>query len=305
MGKKKSKKYLGPPPGTAYSFFVKEKKSHYKKRNPKLKASDLTKLVKKKWDTLKKKTKQYYVDIAEKAKDEYNYNKKKHEFLESTLYKEFWCSEAKKFSENLWEPDTKNLKNFKSEKFGKALKKHGLKSWFEINKFKSCTPVNLLKNALLKNLDFENDSIKGDLKVKKIRLYPNLEERQKIENWLGASRWIYNYCVEKVNAKEVNVTEKDLIALIKTAMEKNEWLKGIPSEIRCTTIRDLVKAKNATFKTLRSFKFRSKKDNNQSLYIRRAYWTPTTSGFFSFLGKIKTSEEMPKLEHDLRLVKIV
>jgi predicted site-specific integrase-resolvase len=75
-------------------------------------------------------------------------------------------------------------------------------------------------------------------RVRKIRLYPNAEERQKLTRWFGAARWTYNRCLEEVRDKGCKRTEKALRARVINADaleaggEALAWLKEIPYDIR-------------------------------------------------------------------------
>ncbi len=85
-------------------------------------------------------------------------------------------------------------------------------------------------------------------RVKKIRLYPTREERQKLAQWFGATRWTYNRCLEEVKDKGCERTEKALRARVVNAdvLEAGgkalAWLKEIPYDIRDKGLRDLLKA---------------------------------------------------------------
>ncbi|RIB06787.1 hypothetical protein C2G38_2115293, partial [Gigaspora rosea] len=41
--------------------------------------------------------------------------------------------------------------------------------------------------------DDENDDVEGKkMKTRKIRMYPTLEEKEKLRKWIGTVRWTYN-----------------------------------------------------------------------------------------------------------------
>ena len=223
--------------------------------------------------------------------------------------KPFWTSVSRDLSMKLWLPTKIDYVDLDLKSSNSSSKDLKFDSWFSVKKIKKLKPLQnknslktfypSLRSLLPKTMDLEQESI-GELKVKKLRLYPKKKAKRKINEWIGATRWIYNKCVEAVNSGERKCNLKELRELISS--EEEEWLTEIPYEIKDGAIRDLVKAGKATRKTRKKFSFKSRKDLQQSFYLRaRDFFRK--KGKFSFLGEIKTREELPELEHDLRLIK--
>ena len=107
------------------------------------------------------------------------------------------------------------------------------------------------------------------LKAIKIRLYPNIEQSNYINNLLGCSRFVYNnilaYRIDeyKTNNKSVSFGEqgKKLVEL----KSEFKWLKDVHSKVLQQSIIDLNKAYNSFFKNGSGFpKFKSKHNNKLS-----------------------------------------
>lgn len=103
----------------------------------------------------------------------------------------------------------------------------------------------------------------------KYRLYPNKTQQQILEKHFGATRWIYNYGLER----KIEAYQKDKrnlscfqisseIPKIKTD-KKTEWLKEINAQSLQMALRQLDNAYTKFFKKQNKFpKFKSKKDKN-------------------------------------------
>ena len=111
----------------------------------------------------------------------------------------------------------------------------------------------------------------------KFRLQPNKEQRKKLDNMFGCSRFVWNYFLDLNNKIYLEAKEKDLkkkhlnyydCANKLTGLKKeNEWLKEANSQALQQTLKDLDTAYNRFFQKKGDFpKFRSKK-NNQSFRV--------------------------------------
>ena len=89
-------------------------------------------------------------------------------------------------------------------------------------------------------------------KAYKFRMYPDTKQQEKLNEFLGTKRFIYNYYLgEKIKDSKLNINDmkKDLLIL------KNEypWLEEIDSCILRTTIEDLDKALKNYFNKLTGY----------------------------------------------------
>ena len=133
----------------------------------------------------------------------------------------------------------------------------------------------------------------GEIRVRKVKVYPTTKQREKLNQWMGAVRWTYNRLVEKYKdvSETVSITELRDHVNSKQVHEEFPWLNNVPGEVRDTAVCDFVKAKDAYWKKIQKnqeinnknvdlnalktskFKYRSKKkDNNQSFEVRARDW---------------------------------
>lgn len=144
------------------------------------------------------------------------------------------------------------------------------------------------------------------MRAKRIRIYPTPQQEHGFKNYFGAVRFCYNMLVERYrNVGQVGVSLADFRAVIKNGPE---WLKEIPTEIKDVAVRDFDKARKAHFAKLKKkkekdpnakheakFKFRSKRDKQQSFEVR-ARDLVRKKGSFAFLGldNIDAAEDIPE-----------
>lgn len=109
------------------------------------------------------------------------------------------------------------------------------------------------------------------LKGFKYRIYPNLEQQEKIDKNIGCSRWIYNYALakkkkawqeEKKNLSRFDI-QKDLPMLKK--QEGTKWLKEADSMALIISLKNLDNAYKKFFKEHKGYpRFKSKKNKKQN-----------------------------------------
>ena len=182
-----------------------------------------------------------------------------------------------------------------------------LNSWFSNNK--NCR----LNKSLLQtfsplselfHVEF-TDSENTVQRSRKIRVYPNKEQRTILDRWFGASRFSYNKTVEFLKHPDTKAQWKS----IKTNLmhDMPEWSKEVPYQIKSVAIRDCCQAvSNAKkkFKQTGKFnevKFRSKKRGDNNLFIPQTA-VSENGVYYTILGKLKTAEPLWKPVHDCRMV---
>lgn len=149
----------------------------------------------------------------------------------------------------------------------------------------------------------------------KIRLYPNFEEKQKLNLWFGAARWTYNQCLIGIKNHDIPRNKKALRSYCVNENSdfrrkpKLRWLKDIPYDIKDEAMNDLLKAFDTCFSLLGTYqkhfdiKLRKKKlCSSESIVIHAKHWKHKR-GEFAFLKQIKACQQLPsKLDYDARLV---
>jgi transposase len=157
------------------------------------------------------------------------------------------------------------------------------------------------------------------LRARRIRFRPTKEQREGLDRWFGAVRFCYNKLVErfpKIGKGGINL--ENMRNAIKEVEQVNPWLKVIPGEVKDVAVRDFDKARKAYFAKLdkmrsvdssakvdAQFKFRSKRDIQQSFDVR-ARDMIRKSGLYEFIniGSLNISEELPtKLDMSVRFIK--
>ena len=180
-------------------------------------------------------------------------------------------------------------------------------SWFSNNK------NYLLNKSLLQtcsqlsehfHVEF-TDSENTVTRSRKIRVYPNKEQKRILNNWFGASRFAYNKTVEFLKQPDTKAQWKSIKTDLLHSMP--EWSKEVPYQIKSVAIRDCCQAVSAAkkkFKQTGKFqevKFRSKKRGDNNLLIPQTA-VSENGVYYTVLGKLKTAEPLWKPVHDCRMV---
>lgn len=114
-------------------------------------------------------------------------------------------------------------------------------------------------------------------KAYKFRMYPTDEQKQKLNMFMGTSRFIYNYYLnEKINRYEkdkCNYNLRDMKSDLKVLQEKYEWLKEVDGCLLRTTLDDLDRAYSNFFNGFGYPKFKSKAhhDTYRTVCLRSSY----------------------------------
>jgi len=159
------------------------------------------------------------------------------------------------------------------------------------------------------------------IRARRIRVHPTPDQEKVMLSWFGTCRFVYNQGVEMTRDSTEKVNMATLRARTKSdeMLTEHPWLEETPEDVRSGALRDLIKARSAHFAKLRNmrksdpsaslackFKFRSKRDRQQSIEIRARDWN-RTRGLYSKLfgqGVLKGAEELPKeLEATCRLIR--
>lgn len=144
----------------------------------------------------------------------------------------------------------------------------------------------------------------------KTRLYPTKEQQETLKQWMGTARWTYNQCVAALKARTVKGQKKALRAwtMNEETLGKDHWALKTPYDIRDEGMNDVLKALK-TIKALKhtrfDLKFRSKKDEQESLVIHKKHWAHK-KGVYAFLHEIPSHEPLPDykaLPADARLLR--
>ena len=130
---------------------------------------------------------------------------------------------------------------------------------------------------------------------------------------MGTARWTYNRVVDAIRNKRCKANKTELRArvlnrrcLLETPLE---WVLETPYDVRDEAMADVLKAIKANVAAKRTkfhLKFRSRKDNQQSIVVLKKHWKHQTGIYSSVFGadKLRSPEKLPDtLDFDSRLVK--
>lgn len=157
----------------------------------------------------------------------------------------------------------------------------------------------------------EKKVYENPVRARRIRIRPTAEQQQGLIKWFGAVRFCYNLLVRQFrDVGQGGVNLATFRQVIKEAANENAWLKEIPGEVKDVAVRDFDKARKAHFAKLRkmqandptarhdaTFKFRSKRDRQQSFEVR-ARDMVRESGAYAFIN-IKTLDASEPLGHEV------
>lgn len=193
------------------------------------------------------------------------------------------------------------------------------KSWFS-TKLTQAHNKNLFKTycqSYMSSLAESTASEDTVTRSKKIRILPNPQQKQKLKQWLGTYRFVYNHTLgylqnqPKYDVNHIvpikNTTPRWLD--IKTSIIGNlpDWAETIPYQIKSLAIKEAInnlkqQKKQAVLKH-RKFKmrFKSRKAPQQSCYIPKS--AIKQKGVYPrHLGKLKYAEDLPPNLKDSRLI---
>ena len=118
-----------------------------------------------------------------------------------------------------------------------------------------------------------------EMKAHKVRVYPTKEQTKLLNKWIGTSRWTYNQAVACIRKKSCKANKKalraHLINIPSLQGTEHEWALETPYDIRDEAMADVLKAIKANFAAKREkfhLKFRSRKDDHQSIVVLKKHW---------------------------------
>ena len=163
------------------------------------------------------------------------------------------------------------------------------------------------------------ESATKQMKVRKVRVYPDKEQAKKLKKWIGTARWTYNSIVDAAlrcakQKKKLIISKGSLRSNFtnKDALQHNpekKWVLETPYDIRDEAMNDYIKAvkSNLAAKKPRfEIKFRSKKDTHQSISVLKKHWNRKRGEYAQVFGPrcLKSAEKLPtELECDSRLIR--
>ena len=153
---------------------------------------------------------------------------------------------------------------------------------------------------------------------RRIRVYPNQQQKAMIATWLDASRWTYNLTVEVLQSG-IPAVWRHIAGMVMAELKvlKPEW-ESVPYQVKRTAVRDACRAMSnvKTFnrqlaadraigqrldEDFAQLRFRSRKNPRQSCYIPDD--AVTEHGVYhTILGPLRMAEVIPAGQQECRLV---
>lgn len=141
-------------------------------------------------------------------------------------------------------------------------------------------------------------------KSKKIRLFLNSEQKARLKQWFGVSRFVYNTTVKYLQQSGTKANWMAIKSEILNSLP--DWAKPVPFQIKSIAIKDACLAVKATKKgfgkdrQFRRCRFRSRKDTQQSIFVPKTA-IKDCGIYHSILGKCQLKETLPLSFSDGRL----
>jgi len=174
-------------------------------------------------------------------------------------------------------------------------------------------------------------------KTKKIRIYPNEQQRQILKKWFGAYRWTYNACLVAVrdagvplsfeplrhhcvNTETIKFPAEQLFAahyLINPDWKNIDWLLEVPYDVRDEAMKALIQSYDTEFGKRKEYsshhfeiKMKTKKLKRESIKICSKHTFNHKKGvkhiqdaYQWLFNNLESEKPLPDLDHDFNITK--
>ncbi|CAG8621872.1 5518_t:CDS:2, partial [Scutellospora calospora] len=209
-----------------------------------------------------------------------------------TRLKPFWTDDTSEISKKLWSHNDVIVRKTKD-------------SWFnvcEMVSLKEENPPNIMftkqekKEIKKTNVILNNKKEVEELKTRKIRLYPTIDEKKTLKEWMRVSAWTYDKALDLIK-DDPNITLKQLrrSCVNKDVVDKN--ISKVPYDIRSDSIIALLRNIKVNKDKCDRFVMKKRKETRiMSFVVQKKSWD-LMKGVYSFLKNIKTKEKKPDINH--------
>ena len=193
-------------------------------------------------------------------------------------------------------------------------------SWFSTSRMPAPNPNSprIYSPFSIRSVAVCTDSDGTEVQSRRIRVYPNQQQKAMLRTWLDASRWTYNLTVEVLQSG-IPAVWRHIAGMVMAELKvlKPEW-ESVPYQVKRTAVRDACRAMSnvKTFnrqlaadraigqrldEDFAQLRFRSRKNPRQSCYIPDD--AVTEHGVYhTILGPLRTAEVIPAGQQECRLV---
>ena len=194
-------------------------------------------------------------------------------------------------------------------------------SWFSVSRLPAQHPYppRIYSPDALRAAAKQDDSAATSQQSRRIRVYPNQQQKTDINTWLDASRWIYNLTVEILQSGIPAVWKRIASMVMPELIQLHPHWDSVPYQVKRTAVRDACRAMSNVKKFNQLLKedhtkgqrmdeefadlhFRSRKNPRQSCYIPDD--AVSEHGIYhTILGPLRMAEVIPAGQKECRLVK--
>lgn len=236
----------------------------------------------------------------------------------------FWNEQCKDASQRLWSPTETDSVGSPLNFWNGSSPLTVSNSWFSIKKKvnpqiqNSQTTSFPLSTFIPADRWADADTI---TKCRKIRVYPTMEQKKVLLQWMGTRRFVYNRVLENIkkNKEPINFyILRNRYVIRKDNPNVSDWETQTPKDIRAAAVKDLVNNMKSNFALLKrrritGFKmaFLSRKKSIPSIEIPKTAIRLVDGGLFIYRTYMtepikvnKRDAKMLNIEHDCRLQRI-
>ena len=220
---------------------------------------------------------------------------------------EYWNDSCLAKSSHLWLPTKTALQDLERNLSSTWLNVTVENSWFSTT-LHALPKKNLQTTCLtsyMSSLVECTDSASTLVKSKKIRIYPNKEQRKLFKFWLSVARKVYNDTIWYLNHPDTKANWMAIkVPIIETLPE---WAKDVPYQIKSMAVKQACLAvKQAKIKCketgqFNKVSFMSRKESTWSCYIPKSA-VKNSSIYGRLAGQLLFKEQLPSDIRDSRLV---
>jgi transposase len=231
------------------------------------------------------------------------------------VLKPFWNYVTKDASQKLFLPKNENFVDVKDPFDDSRKQNRSAKSWVDIKIQNPRQKIkkNFFAQDLLKYSQDVEKPIVAKMKAKKIRLFPNKEEEEKLRKWFGCYRCVYNKGVKLINKEwkdqktlpkeERKETDLSLTNRLNDEFSKdknyekgtkNDWMMILPADTRSAAILELIKNRRTNLNSGKAFElhFKSKKQSISMPIRKRQFLVKSKKSSYRFLRDIKRTRSV-------------
>ena len=233
-------------------------------------------------------------------------------------YFPFWNDQCQELTSRLWLPTETDLQGLDTNSSNTLLNATGAGSWFSVNHHLAQN-LNSLKTCSILSTSFPAECTDLEItKSKLVKLSVTKEQKKIFENWLNVARFVYNLTMAMLRDWDTEKLGKipSFIGLRNYIFGYKgvsggflpDFTKTTPKEIKAQAVQQALDAFWATCRAnkgsgkLTTFKFKSRKDAEQSVYIAKDA-IKETGIYPKISGKgLGFSESLPESFCDSRLI---